>query len=167
MGDVPEIARYEALEEFEEPESFTRLRNRTFARGDPGNQHATAKVFAAWWAAELATRLPQGMTVNAVSPGSTPETNADRNAPFLMKRVLLPIFKLIPGMSHTVNDGVGRYFETAAFGPEHTGKFFTSKPKKMTGPLHEIEMDHIKDRAAQQALWNVTSKIAGGVGYPV
>ena len=37
----------------------------------------------------------------------------------------------------------------------------------MTGPLHEIEMDHIKDRAAQQALWNVNSKIAGGVGYPV
>ena len=130
MGDVPEIARYEALEEFEEPESFTRLRNRTFARGDPGNQHATAKVFAAWWAAELATRLPQGMTVNAVLSGSTPETHADRNAPFLMKRVLLPIFKLIPGKSHTVNDGADRYLEQPHLGPNTPASSSPRNPRR-------------------------------------
>ena len=45
-----------------------------------GNQYATVKLFAAWWAAELARKLPEGMTVNAVSPGSTPGTNADRSA---------------------------------------------------------------------------------------
>ena len=27
---------------------------------DPGNQYATVKLFAAWWAAELSDRLPQG-----------------------------------------------------------------------------------------------------------
>ena len=31
-----------------------------------GDTYATAKVFVAWWAAVLADRLPEGMTVNAV-----------------------------------------------------------------------------------------------------
>jgi NAD(P)-dependent dehydrogenase (short-subunit alcohol dehydrogenase family) len=133
---------------------------------DSGDQYATVKMFAAWWASELAGRLPQGMTVNAVSPGSTPYTNADRNAPFLMKRVLVPFFKLVPGMSHTLATGARRYIDAAAFGPEHTGKFFASKPKKMTGQLHSIKMDHFDDQDAQRALWNVTSRVAGGVGFP-
>lgn len=132
----------------------------------PGDTYATVKLFVAWWAAELARRLPAGMTVNAVSPGSTPDTNAIRNAPFFMKRIMVPFFKLMPGMSHSVADGAGRYLEVAGYGDEVTGRFFASKPKKMTGPLTEIRMDHFDDPAAQHALWNVTSKIAGGVGYP-
>ena len=137
------------------------------AKYHPGNTYATVKVFAAWWAAELARKLPEGMTVNAVSPGSTPDTNAIRNAPFFMRRVMLPIFKFIPGMSHSLGDGAGRYLEAARFGPEVTGKFFASKPKKMTGPLVEIEMDHFDNPQGQRALWNATSKVAGGVDYPV
>ncbi len=132
----------------------------------PGNQYATAKVFVAWWAAELANRLPAGMTVNAVSPGSTPDTNGARNAPFLMKYLLMPIFKLVPGMSHTIDKGAGRYLEVAAEGDGVTGKFFASKAKKMTGPLHIMEMDHFNHTAGQQALWAVTAKVSGGVGYP-
>ncbi|MEE8331879.1 MAG: SDR family NAD(P)-dependent oxidoreductase [Acidimicrobiia bacterium] len=130
------------------------------------NTYATAKMFAAWWAAELAKKLPEGMTVNAVSPGSTPDTNAVRNAPFFMKRIMLPFFKIVPGMSHAVKDGADRYLEASRFGPEVNGKFFASKPKKMTGPLHEMQMDHLDNPAAQRALWNVTTKVAGGVGYP-
>ena len=106
------------------------------------------------------------MTVNAVSPGSTPDTNAIRNAPFFMKRIMLPIFKLIPGMSHSVESGAGRYLEAAGYGRDVTGKFLASKPKNMTGPLTEIQMDHIDDPVGQRALWRVTSKVAGGVGYP-
>ncbi len=132
----------------------------------PGDVYATVKMFVAWWAAELAERLPAGMTVNAVSPGSTPNTNAIRNAPFFMKRIMVPFFKLVPGMSHSVADGAGRYLEAAGYGDDVTGKFFASKPKKMTGPLTEIEMDHLNDLAGRRALWNVTSKIVGGVGYP-
>ena len=41
--------------------------------------YATAKMFVAWWTAQLANRLPDGMTVNTVSPGSTPDTNAINN----------------------------------------------------------------------------------------
>ncbi len=131
-----------------------------------GNQYATVKMFAAWWAAELAQKLPSGMTVNAVSPGSTPDTNAARSAPFVMKRLMIPVLKLLPGMSHSIEDGAGRYLEAANFGPEVSGKFFASKPKKMTGPLHEIEMTHLDNPEAQDALWSATSRLAGGVGYP-
>lgn len=135
-------------------------------RYHPNSQYATAKMFAVWWAAELAKKLPPGMTVNVVSPGSTPGTNGARDAPFLMKWVLLPIVKLMPGMSHSVSDGAGRYLEATTFGPERTGQFLASRPKKGTGPLHTIEMEHFDNPAAQQALWSVTTKVTGGVGYP-
>lgn len=132
----------------------------------PSNAYATAKLFAAWWAAELARNLPEGVTVNAVSPGSTPDTNAVDNAPFYMRKLMIPMFKMIPGMSHSVADGAGRYLEAAAYGDDVSGKFFASAPKKMTGPLVEIRMDHIDNPQGQKALWNVTTKVAGGVGYP-
>jgi NAD(P)-dependent dehydrogenase (short-subunit alcohol dehydrogenase family) len=126
----------------------------------PANVYATAKVFVAWWAAELARRLSAGTTVNAVSPGSTPDTNAIRNAPFYMRHLMMPMFKLMPGMSHSVEDGAARYLEAAGYDDEITGMFFASPPKKMTGPLVEIQLDHLDNPAAQQALWNVTSKAA-------
>ncbi len=123
-------------------------------------------MFVAWWAAELSRLLPEGMTVNAVSPGSTPETNAINNAPFYMRKLMVPMFKLIPGMSHTVADGASRYLEIALLDDGVTGQFLASKPGKMTGPLEAIEMDHIDNRAGQHALWNKTVEVAGGVGYP-
>ena len=126
--------------------------------------YATAKVFVAWWAAELAHRLPAGMAVNAVSPGSTPDTNAINNAPFYMRKFLVPMFRLIPGMSHSVADGAARYLEVAGYDSAVTGRFFASRPKKMTGPLAEVQLDHLDDPDGQRALWNVTSRVVGGVG---
>ena len=130
-----------------------------------GDAYATVKMFVAWWAAALARRLPEGMTVNAVSPGSTPETNAINNAPFYMRKSMVPMFRLIPGMSHSVAAGAARYLEVAEY--SETGKFYASKLKKMTGPLEEIRLDHILDTDGQRALWNVTVRIAGGVSYQV
>jgi NAD(P)-dependent dehydrogenase (short-subunit alcohol dehydrogenase family) len=144
----------------------TQMRMAAPAAYKPGDTYATTKLFVAWWAAELAQRLPAGMTVNAVSPGSTPDTNAIRNAPFFMKYLMLPMFRLIPGMSHTIDKGAGRYLEVAGYGPEVTGEFFASAPGKMTGPLASIRMAHFDNPPAQRALWNVTSKVAGGVNYP-
>ena len=130
-----------------------------------GDSYATAKVFAAWWAAQLAAKLPDGMTVNAVSPGSTPGTDAIRNAPFFLRYFMVPIFKIIPGMSHSVNEGAARYIEIAERN-DVSGKFFASPPKKMTGALTEVDLPHINDEASQIALWNTTVKVAGGVDYP-
>ena len=105
------------------------------------------------------------MTVNAVSPGSTPDTNALRDAPSFMRYMVL-VFKVVPGMSHSVEDGAGRYLEAASYGPEVNGKFFASRRKKMTGAITEIQMDHFDNPAAQQALWTATSRLAGAVEYP-
>jgi len=127
----------------------TQLRMEPPATYKPGDTYATVKMFVAWWAAELADRLPTG-----------------RNATFFMKRIMMPVFKLVPGMSHSVTDGAGRYLEAASYGDDITGRFFASKPKKMTGPLAEIQMDHLDNQPAQRALWNVTSRSAGGVEYP-
>ena len=127
--------------------------------------YATAKLFVAWWADRLAERLPEGITVNAVSPGSTPDTNAITSAPFYMRRIMVPLFKLLPGMSHSVEAGASRYHEIAGR-KDVTGKFFASKPRKMTGPLVEQTAPHFDNPAAATALWDVVTKVAGGVGYP-
>ena len=132
----------------------------------PSDTYATVKMFAAWWAAELASRLPAGITVNVVSPGSTPDTNAIRNAPLYMRKLMVPFFKFIPGMSHTVADGAARYLAAAEYGPDVSGKFFASPPKKMTGPLTEVRMDHLDNPAAERAVWTVTTRTAGTVGSP-
>ena len=131
----------------------------------PSDAYATTKLFAAWWAAELAKVLPKGVTVNAVSPGSTPDTNAAQHAPLYMRKLMMPLFKLIPGMSHSVREGAARYLEAVGFGEEVSGQFFASAPKKMTGPLMEIRMDHIDNPEAQRALWNVTIQAAGDIGH--
>lgn len=173
-GDVPMMhpVNLEALaaEHFDgnlEAAIASQIRMEPPADYDPNDVYATAKVFVAWWATELARKLPNGMTVNAVSPGSTPDTNAIRNAPFFMRYVMVPLFKLIPGMSHTIDKGAGRYLEVAGYDDEVTGRFFASRPRKMTGPLFEIHMDRFDNPAGQAALWKVTSEVAGGVGYPV
>ena len=89
-GDVPtfhpaDIAEF-AAEHFEddlEAAIEALIRMDTPAVYDPSDVYATAKMFVAWWAAELARRLPAGMTVNAVSPGSTPGTDIVRECALL------------------------------------------------------------------------------------
>ncbi len=126
-----------------------------------GDQYATAKMLVAWWAAELSRRAPTGVTVNAVSPGSTPDTNAVKRAPWLMRNVMVPFFKLVPGMSHSVADGAGRYLEVAEYDERINGRFFASPPRKMTGALTRVELPHITDRRLQRAGWDAIVAVSG------
>ena len=131
--------------------------------------YSNAKLFVAWWAAQLAQKLPEGMTVNAVSPGSAPDTDADRNAPFFMKKIMVPVFKHAPkrfGMSAPVSEAAARYIEVTSY-EGVTGEFFASAPKKMTGPIEAMQMPHLHDEASQKASWDAVVKVAGGVDYPV
>jgi NAD(P)-dependent dehydrogenase (short-subunit alcohol dehydrogenase family) len=137
------------------------------ARYKSGDAYATAKQFVAWWAAELATLLPAGSAVNVVSPGSTPETKADRHMGFVMKNLMVPFFRLVPGMSHSVADGAGRYLEAVDYPAEVSGQFFASPHKKMVGPLTEIHLEHLERPESQKALWGAVSKVTGGFGYPI
>jgi NAD(P)-dependent dehydrogenase (short-subunit alcohol dehydrogenase family) len=135
----------------------------------PATAYSNAKVFVAWWAAQLAQKLPEGMTVNAVSPGSAPDTQAGRNANFFMKKIMMPAFKHAPkrfGMSAPVSVAAARYIEVTNCDGV-TGEFFASAPKKMTGPIEAMQMPHLHDQASQRASWDAVVKTSGGVDYPV
>lgn len=135
----------------------------------PGNAYANAKLFVAWWAAELSRRLPEGMTVNAVSPGSAPDTQAARNANFFMGKIMMPIMKKAParfGLAATTGVAAKRFLDAAEFGPDVSGQFFASAPKKMTGRLHKVELSHVDDQTSQAAAWGATVRVAGNIDYP-
>ena len=95
----------------------------------------------------------------AVSPGSTPSTDAIRNANFMMRFLMVPIIRLVPGMSHSVAAGAKRYIDASERGNEANGSFLASAPKKMTGPLHVVDLPHIADEAVQKAVWAAVTEL--------
>lgn len=129
----------------------------------PAAVYATAKLFVAWWASSLAEILPSGTTVNAVSPGSAPGTDAGRNANFFMRTIMMPLMKRAPkrlGMAATVPVAAQRYIDAVGFDSNINGQFFASAPKKMTGPLHKVDLAHVNDRVSRDAAWKATVKVA-------
>ncbi len=123
--------------------------------------YADAKLVVAWWAAALARRLPSGMAVYAVSPGSAPDTKAIRNAGPALKWLMIPLVKLIPGMSQTPATAARRYLQASEFGTEVSGQFFASAPKKLTGPIEAMRQPHLHDRASQEAAWQAVVSVSG------
>ena len=73
---------------------------------------------------------------------------------------MVPFFKIMPGMSHSVADGAGRYLEVAGR-DDVSGQFFASPARKMTGDLTRMDQPHITDRRLQRAGWNATVKVSG------
>lgn len=129
----------------------------------PNDTYATTKLFVAWWAAALSRRLPEGMTVNAISPGSTPGTNGARNANFLTRRVMLPLIKLAPArlnLAATVESSANRYLQALAFPADVNGQMYASEPKKMAGPLQRMDYKHLNQREHQEAIWEATVSVA-------
>ena len=143
-----------------------RIRGEDTVKYRPATAYADAKALVAWWAAALSRRLPAGMTVNAVSPGSAPDTDADRNANFFMKRIMVPFFKIVPGMSQSVPEAANRYL-TIGGNPPESGAFFASKPSKVVGPLEVVVAPHIVDRDYQEAGWEAIVEVTNGATYPV
>lgn len=131
----------------------------------PNDTYATTKLFVAWWAAALARRLPETMTVTAVSPGSTPDTQAGRNANFLTRRVMVPMLKLMPkrlNMAAPISESAGRYLQATNLpAAEAAGAFYASVPKKMSGPLERMSYPHIDHHDHQEAAWHATVAVAG------
>jgi NAD(P)-dependent dehydrogenase (short-subunit alcohol dehydrogenase family) len=133
----------------------------------PNRAHTDAKLIVAWWAAALARRLPPGMAVYAVSPGSTPDTQGLRNAGPALKWLMVPLMKLIPGMSQTPETAVRRYLQASEFGTDVSGQFFASAPKKLTGPIEAMRHPHFHDRANQEAAWQAVVEVSGvDLSYP-
>jgi NAD(P)-dependent dehydrogenase (short-subunit alcohol dehydrogenase family) len=137
------------------------LRNGPNVKYVPNRAYADAKLIIAWWVAALARRLPSGIAVYAVSPGSAPDTKAVRNAGPALKWLMIPIVKLIPGMSQTPETAARRYLQASEFGTDVSGQFFASAPKKLTGPIEAMRHPHFHDRANQEAAWQAVVKVSG------
>ncbi len=136
------------------------LRNGPNVKYVPNRAYADAKLIIAWWVAALARRLPSGMAVHAVSPGSAPDTLASRNAGPALKWVFIPLVKLLPGMTMTPEVAARRYLQASEFGTEVSGQFFASAPKKLTGPIEAMRHPHLHDRANQEAAWQAVVKVS-------
>lgn len=137
------------------------VRNGPHVTYDPNRTYADAKLIIAWWTAALARRLPSGMAVYAVSPGSAPDTMVARNAAPAVKWLMIPLVKLIPGMSQTPETAARRYLQASEFGTETSGQFFASPPKKVTGPIEAMRHPHFHDRLNQEAAWQAVVKVSG------
>jgi NAD(P)-dependent dehydrogenase (short-subunit alcohol dehydrogenase family) len=137
------------------------LRGGPNVKYEPNRAHSDAKLIVAWWAAALARRLPPGMAVYAVSHGSTPDTKGLRNAGPALKWLMVPLMKLIPGMSHSPETAAHRYLQASEFGTD------ASAPKKFTGPIEAMRQPHFLDRANQEAAWQAIVEVSSvDLSYP-
>lgn len=134
----------------------------------PMNAYALAKLYVAWWSASLAKKLPNGITVNAVSPGSVPGTNFARDQSALMRTIILPMMKFIGpmmGMAGPISAAAERYVDVSRYGKENSGKFYASPPKKAVGKLQEQRTALLQDEAKQEEGYKLIVELAGGVDY--
>lgn len=131
----------------------------------PMPHYANTKVLVAWWAAALGRRLPSGMGVFAVSPGSAPATGAARHQGWFMRSVMSPILGSwlgrSLGMGATTGDAARRYLDAFDYGPERSGGFFASRPGKMVGAVVRQEQPHVLDEASQEAAWQAVVALSG------
>ncbi len=128
--------------------------------------YAMVKVFVAWWAAEMARRLPEGMTVYAVSPGNTPATNAMQHQPLPMRIIMgyfmVPMMQLM-GLTHSLEVAVERYLAPLTWGADRSGEFWASKPGAghAVGPIEKMVHSHFQDRESEEALWTALVAVTG------
>ena len=135
----------------------------------PNGSYAVSKSFSVWWASALAGKLPAGMTVNAVSPGSAPDTNFGRNMTFLARNVMMPLMKILGpfiGMAGPVDVAARRLVAAADYSDEQSGDFYASPAGKLVGPVEVHTQPHLVNDQYRKACWEVLVKLSGGVGYP-
>ena len=157
--DGDRVAAIDALARIKGPYPFRNM-----------DEYVTAKLVVAWWAAALSRKLPAGMTVNAVSPGSAPSSGFARDAPFLMRVFMLPIMKIVGplmGMAGSIESAARRYLDAADLGDNETGHFYaTAHRTKLVGPVGiQNWPEYFADEAAQEAGFAAVVKLTG-VGLP-
>ena len=126
-------------------------------------QYSTTKVFSSWWSAAMGRRHEGSTRFYTVSPGANMGTAADRNATGAFK-VMIGVMSKVGryiGMDQPVPVGAKRYLDVALGegGPYESGRTYTSKPKKMTGPLVERTPAHLTDEARQDTALGVLEEL--------
>ncbi len=126
--------------------------------------YAVTKVFSSWWAAAMARKFGDRLSVFAVSPGSNLSTNAARHAKGIQKFIFTKIMPLLGaslGLDQPIASGAKRYVDVLN-GSENeftNGGSYMSRPKRMVGPLEEMKQDHFFDIERQEAAWHVLNKL--------
>jgi NAD(P)-dependent dehydrogenase (short-subunit alcohol dehydrogenase family) len=133
------------------------------ARHHWSTTYCTAKALVALWAVALAPHLPEGTTVNAVSPGNAPATNAARHQPWYFRAMIAFSGVIGPaiGMAASVGVGARRYLDAADMGDEVTGGFFASPRGRLVGPLTRQEVEPLNDVASARACWSALAMLTG------
>ena len=174
-GDVPGMG----LPDFdkisrEEHQGDMRATFEAFARGYSSGKYnvmkaySIAKLYVAWWSAHLAEKLPAGIRVFTISPGSVPGTNFARNQSFAFRWIILPLMDSIGrimGAGASSSAGSDRYISAVDMPDKDSGKFFASPPKKMIGQLTEQNTVYLLDQTKRRTAWNVIVKHTGGIDY--
>jgi len=128
-------------------ESFARAEHGPSYNGN--RQYSTTKAFSAWWAAAMARRHPGSVSFYAVSPGANMGTNAARHATGAFKLMVgfMRRFGKVLRMDQPIEQGAGRYIDVlhGNGGPFENGRTYTSRPKKMTGPIVASAAPHLMD----------------------
>jgi NAD(P)-dependent dehydrogenase (short-subunit alcohol dehydrogenase family) len=143
------------------PESFRNTR-----------YYATTKVFTSWWAASMARRFGDRATFFAVSPGSNMSTNAARTLvgfkKFLFTKIM-PLLGPLLGMDQPVSRGAKRYLDVMhSVGDDYVnGATYTSRAKKLVGPLEMMTHAHLLDVERQDEAWRVLSELTAFRGKKV
>lgn len=141
-----------------------------FARAEGGpaydgnRQYSSTKAFSAWWSAAMARRHPGSVSFYTVSPGSNLGTNAARHVSGSFK-LMLGAMRLVGrfvGMDQPIEKGAGRYIDVlhGNGGPFRNGATYTSRPKKMTGPLVESVAPHLLVTERQDAALGVIDRLS-------
>lgn len=148
----------------------------TFAKGskpklfNPMRYYATTKVFTSWWTAAMARKFGKHISIFTVSPGSNLGTNAGRHTTGFKKFMftkIMPLIGPILGMDMPVSQGAKRYIDVlhGTGGDYVNGQTYTSKPKKLVGPLQEMTTyPHLLDVERQEAAWKVLGELTGVSG---
>ncbi len=107
---------------------------------DGGLAYGQAKLLGALWMAAQARSQP-GLRWLTISPGNTRGTEIAKDYPLplrlAMKYVLMPLVLPALGAVHDVQDGARRIADALGDVSLHSGGFYASAPKALTGKLME------------------------------
>ena len=105
------------------------------------------------------------MAVYTVAPGSAPDTKAVRNAGPAMKWLMIPLVKLIPGMSQTPETAARRYLQASAFvnRSRSLGAILRLGGRRSSQcPIEAMRLPALStDRTNQEAAWQAVVKVSG------
>ncbi len=111
-------------------------------------------------------KFGEHLSIFTVSPGSNMGTNAGRNVTGFKKflfTVVMPAIGGVMGMNMPTKEGARRYLDVLLDEESEfkSGKTYTSAPRKLVGPLHEVTYAQMLDEVRQEAAWNVLNELTG------